>query len=1357
MAESKYPKMHWDATDLSEEFKLFKQRMELTLLDNKVTDKPTQARKIQLAVGNKGLRTINDSGLSTEDVKDPAKLWKIFEDQLSISINFRIHRLELMQYKQGKTERIDDFVNRCRNKATYCDFRPEETAERIVELVIASTPFEQFRKDLLDKPKGLSVPNLLAEGRKYQAMQVGGQRLDSVNNKTPTNNIDSINFRKSIKDCKNCGSDHPARKCPAYHDICKSCGSKGHWAKKCRKSRGRGKSPPQRGNRRSRRSKSRNRDRNSSPHRGRRGKFFNEVTSEDDEEEESEHTFYDIRVSDLCLEETPKRRTEAFTDIDITCPEKHGQHKLMVKLDTGAQGDTLPLRTIKQMYGSKWKNVVQRSRARLKAYNGTRIACLGKIRLQCMSLSGEWTSFTFYVVDVSGPAVAGLRTCEQLGLVTINAKPPPNPVQMQRCISTITVNTVGDLKVNYPDQFDRIGHFKEKAKLHLVDNARPSIDAPRKYPVHLKSKLKEELHRMEQQGIIRKITHHTDWCSSITTSVKKDGSLRVCLDPKRLNSNLKRCPHKIPTLEEINPQLAKAKYFSKMDAKAGYWSIPLAEESQELTTFRTPFGRYCFQRLPFGLSVSQDIFQQEMDRIIEQVPGSVCIADDIVVFGSSEKEHNDNLIQLLEVSKAEGLVFNSAKCTIGKTSISFFGSTYTTEGIKPDSKKIEDIKAMPTPQDKEDLQRFLGMINYIGSYIPHLAEKANILRDLLKKDVPFQWEADHQTAYEELKALISADTCLQYYDTTKPTILEVDASQKGLGACLIQNNKPIAFASKSLSEAQSHYSNIERETLALVYGIRRFHTYLFGREFTVESDHKPLEMITKKPLSSAPPRLKRLLVKLQGYTFNVRYKPGKEMVLSDTLSRLPNPQRESEIPLDIQVESITFDEEFEDTEDDIRVDLVHFGKCKQDALQEETTKSPTLRALSAVITNGWPDYIKDLPKDVRPYWSCRDELGMSNGVIFKGSQVVVPETLRNDMLNQLHIGHMGIEKTRRLARHTIYWPGINRDIEVLVKSCTPCQEHQPSNQKEPLEPHDIPSTPWTKLATDLFSVKGDDYILITDYHSKYPILHKLPNTRSETISRIIATTFSMFGIPKEIVSDNGPQYTGQAFQEMCNDWGITHTTSSPRFPQSNGLAERTVRTVKAIIKKCAQSKQDLQIAMLNLRATPIDAKLPSPAELLFGRRIRTVLPSHQMPTETTEVHEKLEERRERMKTNHDKHCGPELPPLHEGQKVRVQDQETNIWTPAEVTKPCDQPRSYEITTPSGSCMRRNRSQIRAVPTEASNTKEKSDQKHKSSKRVRFAPEVIEHSKQSKEGNNHPQVCRTRSGRIIRKPTRYTDE
>ena len=353
----------------------------------------------------------------------------------------------------------------------------------------------------------------------------------------------------------------------------------------------------------------------------------------------------------------------------------------------------------------------------------------------------------------------------------------------------------------------------------------------------------------------------------------------------------------------------------------------------------------------------------------------------------------------MAVAKEEGLVFNSKKYAIKTNDIVFFGSVYGKDGIKPDPSKIEDIRKMPTPQDREDLPRSIGLMNYLAAYIPHFADKVSPLRELLKKDVPFAW-------HEDLKRCIGSESCLSYYHPQKETVLEVDASQKGLGACLLQDNKPVAFASKTLTPTQSAYSNTERETLAIVNDVTKFHTYLFGKPFFVITDHKPLLMIHNKPLKSAPPSLQRLLVKIQGYDFQLVYRPGKQMIIADVLSRLPNPEKNADIPLDA-VDDITLDV---DDENDCSIDMINFSIYKRVQLREMYTADPTLRALQRVVYCGWPDTNKDLPKDLRPYWSYRDEIGIYDGVIFKGKQVIISDALRSDILHKLHEAHPELRK-----------------------------------------------------------------------------------------------------------------------------------------------------------------------------------------------------------------------------------------------------------------------------------------------------------------------------------------------------------
>ncbi len=799
---------------------------------------------------------------------------------------------------------------------------------------------------------------------------------------------------------------------------------------------------------------------------------------------------------------------------------------------------------------------------------------------------------------------------------------------------------------------------------------------------------------MEEMGVIKRVTEHTDWCSSLTYVTKKNGSLRICLDPFHLNQALKRCPTKIPTLEEINPEFAKAKFFSKLDAKAGYWSVHLHEDSQLLTTFRTPFGRYCWKRLPFGLSVSQDIFQQHMNEILEGLTGVVGITDDVCVSGETEAEHDKNLAQLMHRAKEKGLVFNSEKCMIKQKSIPFFGNLYTDKGINPDPAKLRDIRKMPTPQNKDELHRFLGMLTYLSSYIPNFSSESKVLRDLLKQDVLFLWESNHQQCFDRLKTLVREESCLAYYDMTKPLTLEVDACMKGLGAALVQE-KPIAFASKSLTPTQSAYSNIEREALALVHGMQRFHTYLYGRHFCVVTDHKPLVMLHQKPINKAPPRLQRMFMKLTGYNFDLVYRPGKDMILADTLSRLPNPENSEDVQLDVRVDGVDMHDV-----DDCSIDLVNFGTSKRDELKTATCADPVLNMLKEVVLTGWPDDIKSLTPSLRPYWSFRDELAVEDSIIFKGRQVLVPEKLQPDILTQLHSSHQGIEKTRKLARESVYWPDINKQIEQFVKTCVHCRELQPQNKKEPLQPHEVPPAPWHKLGSDLFQIEDKHFLVVTDYFSKYPYVRRIPSpVTSQAVTSEIKFLCSLFGKPDTIVSDNGPQYTGQPFKQFCVDWGINHVTSSPRYPRSNGLAERMVGTVKPIIKKCLSENQDIDKALLHLRATPVSTGIPSPGEMLCGRPLTTTLPSrHNTNSTRQEQRQQLLTSQESMKRNHDNHALPtSLPVLVTGQSIRYYNTDTRMWIPGTILKADNlNPRSYLITTAGGNTLRRNRSHLREV-------------------------------------------------------------
>jgi hypothetical protein len=998
--------------------------------------------------------------------------------------------------------------------------------------------------------------------------------------------------------------------------------------------------------------------------------------SETDSSEDDHRPFHPILVNSLGSD---NRTDEAFITLKAYYPDPHVKGDIQLKIDSGASGNTLPMRIYRQMFGDipTSEILTPEPKIKLTSYSGNVIPCLGSITLGIRSKKHHeaYEPEKFYVVDVQGPAVCGLPTLRRRNIISLNVNTlttHPTPSDKPSSIQT-PITSISQLKSAYPNQFDRIGNFKEPARLHLKDDAIPFCDAPRKTSINLKPKIKEELRKMEENGVIRKVTEHSDWCSSLAYVTKQDGTLRICLDPQRLNQSLKRCPHKIPTLEELNPAFAHAKVFTKLDAKAGYWSVPLHADSQLITTFRTPFGRYCWQRLPFGLNVSQDIFQARMDIILEDLPGVASIADDICVFGTDQADHDTNLIRVMNRAAECGLVLNSSKCEIARDEINFFGNRYTGDGILPDPDKLRDLNNMPKPTSKEELQCFLGLMTYLSQHIPNFSSVSKPLRDLLKQDTPFLWEQDHDVCFVTLKQLVNNSKSLAYYDASKPVTLEVDASQKGLGAALLQEGRIIAFASKTLTRTQSNYSNIEREALGLVHGVERFHTYLYGREFTAITDHKPLVNIWQRPLTNAPPRLQRMFLRLQGYNFTLLYRPGSQMILSDALSRLPNPENNRNVSLDVRVDGITTDDI-----DCKPIELLNFCPSRLCELREETNRHPTLSVLKQIIIDGWPEDIKQCHNDIRPFFNHRECLAVEDGLIFKGRQVLIPESNRPIILEQLHASHQGVQKTQALARQSVFWPGINKDIEVMVNSCVHCQKYQAQQQNEPTLHHYVPPVPWTKLGSDLFQVHDKQYLLIVDYFTKYPVVIELKHGTSAEITKHFKSICSLLGRPATIVSDNGPQYSGAPFKQFTHEWGIEYITSSPKYPKSNGFAERHVGTVKHIIKKCLESRSDLDIALLHLRATPIDSKTVSPGELLFKRQLVTTLPGHTDPSPShVDTRNHLVDRLQETE-------GQALEPLYAGQPITILDEERKCWQAGSVVRRLNEPRSYLVRTVNGS-------------------------------------------------------------------------
>ena len=439
------------------------------------------------------------------------------------------------------------------------------------------------------------------------------------------------------------------------------------------------------------------------------------------------------------------------------------------------------------------------------------------------------------MLNVDSQPILGLKDCEQMRLI-------------KRIDSVITGQlTKHSIKSAYKSVFTGLGTLG-KYHITLCDNSIPRVNPPRRVPCSLRERLKQAIDANVASGVLIKVDEPTDWVHSLVIVEKKNGSLRLCLDPRLLNQVIKREHYKIPTIQEIASDLKGKKVFSTLDLKDGYWQVELDTESSLLCTFNTPFGRYRFTRMPFGLKSAAEVFQKKNEAVFEGIVGVHIVTDDIIIAASTVEEHDKILKQVLDRAEARNVKLNYDKLQLRVPEVKYLGTIISQHGMKPDPNKVQAIAEMPTPSDKAAVRRLLGMINFLAPHIPDMATIVSPLRDLIKMDAHFQWNSAAEDALTRVKNILSAQPVLQFFDPAVPSVIQADASQYGLGACLLQKGQPVAYASRTLSSCEVNYAQIEKELLAIVFACAKFHYYIYGFHTTIQSDHKPLEAIFKKPL-----------------------------------------------------------------------------------------------------------------------------------------------------------------------------------------------------------------------------------------------------------------------------------------------------------------------------------------------------------------------------------------------------------------------------------------------------------------------------------------------------------------------------
>ena len=489
--------------------------------------------------------------------------------------------------------------------------------------------------------------------------------------------------------------------------------------------------------------------------------------------------------------------------------------------------------------------------------------------------------------------------------------------------------------------------------------------------------------------------------------------------------------------------------------------------------------------------------------------------------------------------------------------------------------------------------------------------------------------------------------------------------------------------SVSFFKTETRYAQIEKEMLAIILGLERFDHYAYGRPITVESDHKPLEMINKKALQAAPKRLQRMLLRAQRYEIDIIYKKGCHMYIADTLSRAYMQGNDMREDVEKEVETIHM------------ADYLPISDSRLRDIQQNTETDDTLQTLKAAILHGWPEK-SCLPTANRAYYGIRDELTVQDGIVFRGSRCVIPSPQRSEILEKLHEAHLGIEATMRRARECVFWPGMSTQIKDYISQCDICSAYQSCQTKEPIVSHQIPERIWAKVGTDLFECNDRNYIVTVAYNSSYFEIDRLENKTAAAVIPKLKQQFARHGIPDEVVSDNGPPYNSHEFRAFAELYHFDHTTSSPGYAQSNGKAESAVKIAKKLMIKAREAGTDPYLALLNYRNTPTEGMDSSPAQRLFGRRTKTTLPTVKallMPKTVTNTVEKLGDKRKKQANYYNRNA-KQLPAFKDGDVVCMQPAKyKSRWQKATVQRQANI-RSYDVVTDYGTVYRRNRRHLR---------------------------------------------------------------
>lgn len=1304
-----------DTINVSSRWKKWKRSFEIFLDVNNVA-LPSRKKSYLLHYAGEGVQDIYDSLVGDPEPAVPAGS-DAYKEALRVLDNHFLPMKCLPQERhifrnleQGPDEKISKFVLRLREQGNLCEYA-NWLDENIKEQIFEKGRSDELRAKILTKPN-MTLDEIIKEGRSLETIENVRQQLQR------SAEVNKVNFSK--QECFRCGrTGHFANSdsCPAKDKRCEKCGLIGHFKRCCNtKSRS------------SKQKKVHQIDRESAVGGAEELYDSDDSTSNHQEDHDQEELKYVFAAE-----------TDNLGGEKVVCSV--GGVKIKWVVDSGAGVNVIDHGTWSYL---KQQNISilsqsKESKTTLKAYGNSSLKVVGQFTASIATKNHEVVADVF-VVQEKGASLLSKDTATQLQILKINTD-----------VWTVSsgINKIGKINgIEVSLQIDPTVKPVQITKCHI--------------PIPLQDKVEQEINLLLEQDIIEAAPIDSPWISRLVVSPKAGdpSAVRLCVDMRAANKAIVPQHFPLPTFEDIVPHLHDCKWFSKIDLNKAFHQVVLAPESRFVTTFATHHGYYRYKRLTFGMNCASEVFQSIMERVLKGIPGVKVFVDDILIFASSKREHDIALKAVMRRLEEYGITVNQKKCSLGKQEVEFMGHILSVDGIRPTMDKVETIKRLREPKTTEELRSFLGMITYLGRFIPELSTLTAPLRELLRKDAAFNWGSDQEEAFRKLKDTLKNPKNLGYYSPHDKTIVIADAGPTGLGAVLLQEKegrkRVICYISKGLSEAEKSYAQNEKEALALVWATERLQIYLRGLTFLLLTDHEPLKVIFG-PNHVSCPRIDRWAMRLQSFRFVVIHIPGK-VNIADPLSRLPT-----------YTKCKTYDQFGEETIYAIVQKAMPTALTTEDVISH--TKSDTELAVvkEALNTGRWHDGVKKFA----PF---KDELYCCKELLMRGEKIVVPQSLQKRVLSLAHIGHPGIERSKQRLRSKVWWPSMDKDVEVAVRKCLDCQIVGKAVPPEPMALRKMPENPWEFLSMDMLGPlpSGESLLVVIDCYSRFKIVEVLRQTTSADIICKLKPLFMRMGLPCVLMTDNARNFTSKEFEDFCKALGIQLKRTTPYWPQANGEVERQNRAILKILRISEMNntdwKTDLEEHNYVYALTPHPATGRSPAELAFGRQFRDWIPQlSSLRNRDEDVKDKDTTYKYNAKCQVDAARRAKESILEEGDQVLMKNMHpsnklsaTFLREPAQVMS--KQGNSVIVQTPEGVQYRRNSSHLKKVYSpdpESKNTTIEDENEWETPTAIEISPESPGATGKVTDSRPAPHQASPRGsiprpGRHIKRPLRFDD-